>query len=90
MLLSGSYKIDQGVYVSEFLSIKEVASIFGVSELTIRRAIRKNLISAIRVGDGKKSPYRISKKIIDDIHEGQIFMHKYKINLPFDRDISQP
>lgn len=73
--------------MSEFLSIKETASIFGVSELTIRRAIRKNLIVAIRIGDGKKSPYRISKKIIDDIHQGQILKHRYRPNAHVDKEI---
>jgi excisionase family DNA binding protein len=53
----------------EFLSIKELASIFAVNEVTIRRAIKRGWIAAIRVGDGKRSPYRISKKTIDKIHE---------------------
>ena len=75
--------------MSEFLSIKEAAAIFGVSELTIRRAIRKNLIIAIRIGDGKKSPYRISKKIIDDIHQGQILMHRYRPSALFDKENHQ-
>jgi len=52
----------------EFYSIKEVAYIFSVSSLTIRRAIRKGYIQAMRIGDGKKSPYRISKKTIENIH----------------------
>lgn len=53
----------------EFYSIKEVAFIFSVSASTIRRGVRKGYISAIRVGDGKKSPYRISRKSLDCIHE---------------------
>lgn len=57
---------------SEFLSIKEVAQIFAVNELTIRRAIKKGYISAIRIGKGSKSPYRISKRCIDAIHRGLI------------------
>lgn len=52
----------------EFYSIKEVAYIFSVSHITIRRAIRKGYIAAIRIGEGRKSPYRISKKTIDNIH----------------------
>lgn len=72
--------------MSEFLSIKEVASIFGVSELTIRRAIKKSLIAAIRIGDGNKSPYRISKKIIDEIHTTQVLKHKLKISSLFGKE----
>ncbi len=53
---------------SEFLSIKEAASVFAVNEVTIRRAIKKGLIVAIKIGDGKRSPYRISKRSIQDIH----------------------
>lgn len=57
----------------EFYSIKEVAYIFSVSSLTIRRAIQKGYIQAIRIGDGKKSPYRISKKTIENIHQRLLF-----------------
>lgn len=53
---------------SEFFTIKEVAVIFSVHPHTIRRAIRKGFIAAIRVGEGNKSPYRISKKSIENIH----------------------
>lgn len=62
----------------EFLSIKEVAVIFSVNEMTIRRAIRKGFIVAIRIGSGKRSPYRISRKSIDDIHELIIQQHREK------------
>lgn len=62
----------------EFLSIKEVAVIFSVNEVTIRRAIKKGFLIAIRIGDGKKSPYRISRKSIDDIHESIICQHRMK------------
>ena len=54
---------------SEFISIKELAVIFSVHEVTIRRAVRKGFIEAVRVGEGKKSPYRISRKSINAIHE---------------------
>ncbi len=57
---------------SEFLSIKEVATIFSVHEATIRRAIRKGHLIAIRIGMGKKSPYRISRKEIEAIHQSSI------------------
>jgi len=56
----------------EFYSIKETAVIFAVHEITIRRAIKKGFLIAIRVGNGLKSPYRISKKSIDAIHESLI------------------
>lgn len=62
----------------EFLSIKEVAVIFSVHEVTIRRAIRKGFIIAVRVGDGKRSPYRISRKSIEEIHKSIIFQHQMK------------
>lgn len=57
---------------SEFYSIKETAIVFAVHENTIRKAIRMGFISAIRIGNGKKSPYRISKKTIDKIHVAMI------------------
>lgn len=52
----------------EFLTIKEAACIFSVHPNTIRRAIKRGFIVAIRIGEGKKSPYRISRKEIDAIH----------------------
>lgn len=52
----------------EFYSIKEVATIFSVHHTTIRRAIKLGFIVAIRIGNEKKSPYRISRKCIDAIH----------------------
>lgn len=57
---------------SEFYSIKEAAVIFNVHSNTIRHAIRKGFIVAIRIGNGHKSPYRISRKSIDAIHESII------------------
>lgn len=53
---------------SEFYSIKEAAIIFGVHQNTIRRALKKGFLVAIRIGIGPKSPYRISKKSIEQIH----------------------
>jgi hypothetical protein len=67
---------------SEFYSIKEVACIFAVNEVTIRRAIRKGWIIAIRVGDSKKSPYRISKLSIKAIHDSIIFQHAQRAKKP--------
>lgn len=61
---------------SEFLSIKEVAVIFSVNQITIRRAIQKGLIVAVKIGDGNRSPYRISKKSIQHIHDTIISQHE--------------
>jgi len=58
--------------LSEFLTIKECAVIFSVHQTTIRRAIKKGFIVAIRIGNGPRSPYRISRKEIDAIHHSLI------------------
>ena len=58
---------------SEFYTIKEVAVIFGVHENTIRRAIQRGFIVTVRIGKGKRSPYRISKQAIQKIHDKIIF-----------------
>jgi len=63
---------------SEFYSIKEAAAIFHVHANTIRSAIKKGFIVAIRVGEGRRSPYRISKKSIDAIHSAILFQHAQK------------
>jgi excisionase family DNA binding protein len=52
----------------EFLTIKEVAVIFSCHPNTIRRAVRLGYLIAIRVGNGSKSPYRISRRSLDAIH----------------------
>lgn len=56
----------------EFYSIKEVAAVFAVHQITIRRAIKKGYLIAIRIGGGKRSPYRISKREIEMIHHSMI------------------
>ncbi len=56
----------------EFYSIKEVAAVFAVHQITIRRAIKKGYLVAIRIGGGKRSPYRISKREIEAIHHSMI------------------
>jgi excisionase family DNA binding protein len=56
----------------EFLSVKETAVVFGVHENTIRKALKKGFLIGIRVGDGQKSPYRISRKEIEAIHSSII------------------
>jgi len=56
----------------EFLSIHETSIIFGVHENTIYTWIRKGFIIAIRIGNKPKSPYRISRKSIQAIHESII------------------
>jgi excisionase family DNA binding protein len=62
----------------EFLTIKEAAVVFACHPNTIRRAIRLGYIVTIRVGKGPRSPYRISRKSIDDIHELIISQHRLK------------
>jgi excisionase family DNA binding protein len=57
---------------SEFYTIKECATIFGVHHNTIRKAIKNGFIIAIRLGKGDKSPYRISKRQIEEIHSSII------------------
>lgn len=52
----------------EFYSIKETAAVFGVHPSTIRRAIKKGFLSIIRIGNGPRSPYRISRESIKAIH----------------------
>jgi excisionase family DNA binding protein len=64
---------------SEFLSVKEVAQIFSVHESTIRRAILKGFIPFIRTGKGKRSPYRISKKFIEEIHKSSLLNFKSQL-----------
>ncbi len=56
----------------EFYSIIETSIIFGVHQNTIRNAVKKGFLIAIRIGNGKKSPYRISRKEIDAIHHSII------------------
>jgi excisionase family DNA binding protein len=52
----------------EFFSVKEVATILKVHPNTIYRAIIKGYIKAIRIGDRRKSPYRISVLVVDAMH----------------------
>lgn len=59
-------------YQAEFLSVEDVADIFEVHPHTIRRAIREGFIIAIRIGNSPRSPYRISKKSIEAIHQSII------------------
>ncbi len=65
---------------TEFYTIKETAVIFGVHANTIRNAIKKGFLVAIRIGGGKKSPYRISKKEIEAIHSSIIKNLASKVN----------
>ncbi len=60
---------------AEFLSIKEVKC----HPQTIRRAIKMKLLPFIRIGNLPKSPYRISKSVIDAIHEGSTQGFKKRI-----------
>ena len=56
----------------EFLSIKETAELFSVHINTIYTWIEKGFIVANRIGNKPKSPYRISRRSIDKIHESII------------------
>lgn len=64
----------------EFYSIKELSVIFACHHTTIRRAIKRGHLIAIRLSNGKRSPYRISKKSVEAIHESIIneLAKKYK------------
>jgi len=44
----------------DFYSVGEFAKLIGKHPNTIRRAIKSNRISAIRIGDGKRASFRIS------------------------------
>jgi excisionase family DNA binding protein len=65
---------------AEFLTIKEVAVIFSCHPNTIRRAVKLGHIIGLRLGTGKRSPYRISKQSIQSIHTSIIreLASKYK------------
>lgn len=51
----------------DFLSIKEFAAKVGVHPMTIRRAIKRGRITAIKIGGNKYSCYRIAKSEIERI-----------------------
>jgi len=53
---------------NEFYTVTETALLFHVHPNTIRRAIKKGYLIAIRLSIGGKSPYRISRKSIEAIH----------------------
>jgi excisionase family DNA binding protein len=51
----------------DFFSIKEFAAKVGVHPMTIRRAIKRGRITAIKIGGNKYSCYRIAKTELDRI-----------------------
>ena len=56
----------------EFLNIKETCQVFGVHENTLYTWIKKGFLVALRIGNKPKSPYRISRKSIEAIHQSII------------------
>jgi len=66
--------------MQEFFSIKELAVHFACHPSTIRRAIKKGYIVALRLSESKRSPYRISIRSINEIHSSIIreLASKYK------------
>lgn len=57
----------------EYFSVDEFAKMMKVSDVTIRRAIKRGRINAFRVGAGKRSPFRISTAEVDRI---QLMSHE--------------
>jgi excisionase family DNA binding protein len=53
----------------EFLTIKEAAEVFNVHQNTIYAWIKKGFIVSIRIGDKKKSPYRLSRRAVEQVHK---------------------
>lgn len=62
----------------EFLTIQETAKVLNIHPNTLYSAIKKGYIIGIRIGNGSKSPYRISIKSIEAIHAAMLakFMTK--------------
>jgi excisionase family DNA binding protein len=50
-------------------TVEDVAKIFQYHPATIRRLIKKGRIFAFRLGNGKKSPYRIKHEEIERLIE---------------------
>lgn len=74
-------------YQKEFLTINETATLFNVHENTIRTALKKGYIVGIRIGQGKRSPYRISIKTIDHIHTALLHELSKKASQPIKEKI---
>lgn len=53
--------------MSDFYSVKEFAAKLGKHPSSIRRAIKNNLLHAIRVGQSKKASYSIPRTEIERI-----------------------
>lgn len=51
----------------EYLSPKEFAALIGVHYNTVLRAIKSGKLGAFRIGDGKKSSFRIARSEINRI-----------------------
>jgi excisionase family DNA binding protein len=48
------------------LTVKEAAQVLRCSEWTVRAKVSSGQIPALRLGDGPKSPIRISARDLDD------------------------
>lgn len=56
----------------EFLSISETCDVFGIHKNTLYIWIKKGFIVALRIGNKPKSPFRVSRKSIEAIHQSII------------------
>ena len=52
---------------NEYLSVKEFASLMGLHYNTILRSIKSGKLTAVRIGSGKKSTFRIARSEIHRI-----------------------
>lgn len=71
-----------GVMDKEFLSVKEVSQIFSIHINTVYTWIQKGFIVSIRIGNKPKSPYRISRKAVEEIHNSILKEMASKVKKP--------
>lgn len=56
-----------------FLSVKEIAKIFKITEITVRRWIKRGWLPAIKIG----KMYRIKSKDLDKLGKQKKLIYKY-------------